>query len=167
MLLAIPEVLMPSELSGHCLVVRDPGRPVRGENVVFVRSTPGRKDQSGSGAHRDLIVGRFVAAPPQAEDASVEEELLEVLDELVPSVAGALVFRRLLGPAELEGVWGRPSAAVWGTADTQDWLGQRGLPHRTNWPGLLAVGEWTYPGRLVANVVEGAMRVADLISKST
>jgi hypothetical protein len=29
---------------------------------------------------------------------------------------------------------------------------------------LLAVGEWTYPGRLLADVVEGAMRVADVIA---
>jgi phytoene dehydrogenase-like protein len=167
MLLAVPEVLMPSELSGHCFVVQDPGRPAREENVVVVRWAPGREDQPGPGALRHLTVGRFVAAPPQGEGASPEAELLDVLDELVPGVGGALAFRRLLGPADLEAAWGRPSAAVWGAAETRDWLGQRGLPHRLDWPGLLAVGEWTYPGRLVANVVEGAMRVADLISKST
>jgi hypothetical protein len=34
------------------------------------------------------------------------------------------------------------------------------------WPGLSAVGEWTYPGRMVSNVVEGGMQVADLIAKT-
>jgi hypothetical protein len=34
------------------------------------------------------------------------------------------------------------------------------------WPGLSAVGGWTYPGRTVSNVVEGGMQVADLIAKT-
>jgi len=165
MVLAVPEILMPSELSGHCFIVRDPRRPAREENVVFVRSAPGRDDQQGPGGLRHLSVGRFVAARPQGQEVSAESELLDVLDEIVPGVGGAMAFHRLLQPADLE-AWSRLSAAVWHAVDTRDWLGQRGLPHRLGWPGLLAVGEWTYPGRLVANVVEGAMRVADLIAES-
>jgi phytoene dehydrogenase-like protein len=167
MVLAVPEVLVPSELSGHCFVVQDPSRPAREENVVFVRSAPGADDPRGPGALRHLTVGRFVPVPPQGGEDSIEEELVEVLDELVPGVGGAMAFHRVLGPADLGEAWGRPSAAVWHGPDTRDWLGRRGLPHRLGWPGLLAVGEWTYPGRLVANVVAGAMRVVDLIAEST
>lgn len=166
MVLAVPEILMPSELSGHCFIVRDPRHPAREENVVFVRSAPGREDQQGPGALRHLTVGRFLVARPQGEENWAEGELLDVLDELVPGVGDARTFHRLLSPADLEAVWGRPAATVWHAADTREWLGQRGLPHRLGWPGLLAVGEWTYPGRLVANVVEGAMQVADLIAKT-
>ena len=120
----------------------------------------------GPEALRLLTVGRFVTARPQGEESSAGSELLEALEELVPGVGGALAFSRLLRSADLEEAWGRPSAAVWYAADTRDWLGQRGLPHRLGWPGLLGVGEWTYPGRLVANVVQGAMQVADLIAQS-
>jgi phytoene dehydrogenase-like protein len=167
MVLAVPEALVPSELSAHCFVVQDPRRPAREENVVFVRSAPDVDDQRGPGALRHFTVGRFVAVPPQGGEASAEAELVEVLDEVVPGVGGAMAFHRVLGPADLEEAWGRPSAAVWHGADTRGWLGRRGLPHRLGWPGLLAVGEWTYPGRLVPNVVEGAMRVVDLIAEST
>jgi phytoene dehydrogenase-like protein len=167
MVLTVPEVLVPSELSGHCFVVQDPRRPAREENVVFVRSAPGRDDPQGPGGLRHFTVGRFVAAPPQGGEDSAEGELVEVLDELVPGVGGAMAFHRVLRATDLEEAWGRPSAAVWHAADTRDWLGRRGLPHRPGWPGLLAVGEWTYPGRLVANVVEGAMRAVDLIAEST
>jgi phytoene dehydrogenase-like protein len=166
MVLAVPEALMPSELSAHCFVVQDPHRPAREENVVFVRSSPAREDQQGSGSLRHLTVGRFVAAESKGEKTPAESDLLDVLDELVPGVGSAIAFHRVLGPADMEAVWGWPSATVWQTADTRDWLGQRGLPHTSGWPGLLAVGEWTYPGRLVANVVEGALRVADLIAES-
>jgi hypothetical protein len=58
-------------------------------------------------------------------------------------------------------------AAVRYATDSRAWLGRRGLPHRVGWPGLLAVGEWTYPGRLISDVVEGAMRVADIIAAET
>jgi phytoene dehydrogenase-like protein len=166
MVLAIPEALVPSELSGHCFVVRDPRRPAREENVVFVRSTSDELDPERPGALRHLTVGRFVASQWQGKEDSAEGELLDALDELVPGVGSAGVFHRLLRSTDLEEVWGRPAAAICHAADTRDWLGQRGLPHRVGWPGLLAVGEWTYPGRLVANVVEGAMQVADLIAQT-
>jgi phytoene dehydrogenase-like protein len=57
-------------------------------------------------------------------------------------------------------------AAVRYEFESGDWLGRRGLAHQVGWPGLLAVGEWTHPGRLVSDVVEGAMHVADLIVAS-
>jgi phytoene dehydrogenase-like protein len=98
-----------------------------------------------------------------SEEAAVERDLLEAVDQLIPGVTGAMAYRQILTPATLAKVWGRPAAAVQYGVKTPDWLGQRGLPHRLGWPGLLAVGDWTYPGRLVAQVVEGAMRVADLI----
>lgn len=166
MVLTLPEILMPSELSAHCFVVRDSGRPARDENLVFVRTAPAGDDGRESDALRCLTVGRFVAARPQPEDATVESELLEALDQIVPGVGDAMGFRRVLTTSVLAEAWGRPEAAVRYAAESRDWLGQRGLPHRLGWPGLLAVGEWTYPGRLVSNVVEGAMRVADLISES-
>jgi len=93
-------------------------------------------------------------------------DLLEAVDQIVPGVASAMVFHRLLTPAALAEAWGRPSAAVRYSVETRDWLGERGLPHRLGWPGLFAVGEWTYPGRLICNVAEGAIRVADQISES-
>ncbi|HWT78408.1 MAG TPA: hypothetical protein VN648_06355, partial [Candidatus Methylomirabilis sp.] len=131
------------------------------------RSSLARGDQLRGNALRHITVGRFVKAQRSAEATAVEGELLDVLDELVPGVGTAVAFRRLLKPTDLEVAWGRPSGSIWRSADAQDWLGQRGLPHRLGWPGLLAVGEWTYPGRLIADVVEGAMRVADLITQGS
>jgi phytoene dehydrogenase-like protein len=96
-------------------------------------------------------------------DAAVEADLLATADQLIPGVAGAMAYHRVLTPAALAEAWGRPAAAVRYEVETQNWLGQRGLPHHLGWPGLLALGDWTYPGRLVAQVAEGAMRVADLI----
>jgi phytoene dehydrogenase-like protein len=167
MVLAVPEPLLPSELSGHCFVVPDRHRPARGENLVFVRATPAWDKTQGPSGIRCLTVGRVVPLRPPSQDTPAEAELLEALDEIVPGVASAMVFHRMLTPADLEEVWGRPTGAVRYGVHSRDWLGQRGLPHRLGWPGLLAVGAWTYPGRLVSQVVEGAMRVADLICKST
>ena len=166
MVLAVPEILVPSELSGHCFVVQDPHRPAQEENLIFVRSASAQGDERGAGALRHLTVGRFVAERPQGDGISAEAELMEVLDELVPGVGGVMVFHRMLRPADLEDAWGRPEATVWHVVRTREWLGQRGSPHRVGWPGLLVVGEWTYPGRLVANVVQGAMQVASLIAQS-
>ncbi len=165
MVLAIPEVLLPSELSGHCFVVRDSERPAQEENVVFVRSAPAwDKGQAPPGV-RCLTAGRFVAPRSGVDDATVERELLEALDQIIPGVARAMVFHQVLPPTFLEKLWGRPSAAVRYTVDAPNWLGQRGLPHRLGCPGVFAVGEWTYPGRLIPHVLEGAMRVADLIGR--
>lgn|GEM_PF-1042653 len=167
MVAALPEALLPSELSGLCFVVREPHRPAQEENLVFVRRTPAWEEGQGPGGLRCLSVGRLVRLRDNSEDAAVETDLLEAVDQLIPGAAGAMACRRTLTPATLAKIWGRPAAAVRYGVKTPDWLGQRGLPHRLDWPGLLAVGDWTYPGRLVAQVVEGAMRVADLIHTET
>lgn len=167
MVLAVPEALVPSELCGHCFIVRNPTRPAREEDLVFVRTAPAWGLGQEGGGPRCLTVGRFVAAQSPHDRAAVQDELLEALDEVVPGVGSAMVFHRELTPAALAELWGRPSAAVQYAAESRDWLGQRGLPHRWGWPGLLAVGEWTYPGRLVSNVVDGAMWVVELIARST
>lgn len=163
MVLAVPEALLPSELSGLCFVVRDPRRPARAENLAFVRTAPAWDERQGPGGIRCLSVGRFVPAVSPSGDAAVEADLLAAVDQLVPGVAGAMAYHRILTQAALAEAWGRPAAAVRYGVETQNWLGQRGLPHRLGRPGLLALGDWTYPGRLVAQVAEGAMRVADLI----
>ncbi|MBI4841496.1 MAG: NAD(P)/FAD-dependent oxidoreductase [candidate division NC10 bacterium] len=166
MLLSVPEALLPSELSGHCFVVADPQRPAREENLVFIRTAPAVDEGQAPAGTRCLTVGRFVAPRPGGQDDAMASDLLEAVDRIVPGVASAMVFHRALAPADLAEAWGRPSAAARYSLDTREWLGERGLPHRLGWPGLLAVGEWTYPGRLICNVAEGAMRVADLISES-
>ncbi len=163
MVLAVPEALLPSEMSQLCFVVRDPLRPAREDNVVFVRTAPTWDESQGPGGIRCLSVGRFVPAGSASEDTAVEADLLDAVDQLIPGVAGAMASHRVLMPATLAEVWGRPAAAVRYRLETRNWLGQRGLPHRLGWPGVLAVGDWTYPGRLVAQVAEGAMQVADLI----
>src|SRR5574337_316208 len=68
MVLAVPEMLVPSELSGHCFVVRDSHRPAREENLVFVRTALAWESGGGGGGLRYLTVGRFVAAQPQPEE---------------------------------------------------------------------------------------------------
>ncbi len=167
MALAVPGSLLPSELSGHCFVVSDVHRRALGENLIFVRVTPVWDETQGPAGIRSLTVGRFVPLRPSNEENPAEPELLEALDEIAPGVTNAMIFHRMLTPADLEEVWGRPAAAMRYAVEARDWLGQAGLSHRLGRPGLLAVGEWTYPGRLVANVVEGAMRAADLICEST
>ncbi len=163
MVLTVSEALVPSELAGLCFLVRDPRRPAQAENLPFVRAAPPWDEGQGSGGIRCLSVGRFVPARSAPADAAVEAALLDAVDQLIPGVAGGMAFHRVLMPATLAEVWGRPAAAVRYEVETQGWLGQRGLPHRLGRLGLLAVGDWTYPGRLVAQVAEGAMRVADLI----
>jgi len=159
----IPAAFLPSELSWLCLVVRDAGRPARDENLVFVRRMPDApREGLGDGLAR-LSVGRFVPPSTSESDEAVERALLDALDHLIPGV-GAVAVHGWLAPSPVLGeLWGRPMAAVRYEAEAREWLGRRGFPHRLSWPGLLAVGEWTYPGRLVSDVVEGAMRVADLI----
>jgi glycine/D-amino acid oxidase-like deaminating enzyme len=165
MVLAVPEALLPSELCGHCFVVPDTGRPAREENLVFVRTAPASHAGQGDGALRCVTAGRFVEARREPGEQAAQAELLEALDQIVPGVGSAMAFHRVLRTAALAEAWGRPSAAVRYGGESRDWLGRRGLPHRLGWPGLLAVGEWTYPGRLVGNVVEGGMRVAELIAE--
>ena len=164
MVLAVPEPMLPSELGAHCLILPDPERPARDENVVFVHTRPGWDRTQAPPGVRCLTVGRFVPPGPEAEESSVASALFEALDQIVPGIAGGMVYHELLPSAALAEMWGRPSAAVQYAMTPREWLGRRGLPHRMEWPGLLVVGEWTYPGRLLAGVAEGAMRVADLIT---
>ncbi len=161
---AIPAAYLPSELGPHCLVVGDAGRPARDENLVFVRRMlDGPADEGSDGLAR-LCVGRFVPPATTGDDGAAAAALLEALDRLIPGVEGIAVHRWLAPATVLEELWGRPMAAVRYAMDSRAWLGRRGFPHGLGWPGLLAVGEWTYPGRLISDVVEGAMRVADHIA---
>ena len=164
--LAVRESLIPSELGGHCFIVRDPHRPARDENLVFIRTAPAWDAGQGPAGIRCLTVGQF-AALRTPEDVSVEADLLEALEQIVPGAGQGIVFRHLHPSASLAAMWGRPSAAARYERDSREWLGYRGMSHRTGWPGLLAVGEWTYPGRLISNVVEGAMQAVDMITKGT
>jgi len=161
---AIPEAYVPSELGRHCLIVRDAGRPARDENLVFVRQiSKGREEESGE-AIAHLSVGRFVPASAPVDERAVTQALLEALDRIIPGVEAVTIHRWFLPASVLGEVWGRPWGAVRYEPDSRTWLGRRGHAHDVGWPGLLAVGEWTYPGRLVSDVVEGAMRVTDRIT---
>ncbi len=162
----IPEAFLPSELGWHCLVVADPGRPARDGNLVFIHRMPdGRREGIGDGlAH--LSVGRFVPASLLGDEHAAAQALLEALDHVIPGVEGVAVHQQFVPSAALGELWGRPMAAVRYDADSREWLGRRGAAHHFGWSGLLAVGEWTYPGRLIDDVVEGAMYVADRIVRA-
>jgi phytoene dehydrogenase-like protein len=162
---AIPEAVVPSELGWHCFIVADVARPARDENLVFVRRTPTGPEVAADGI-ACFSVGRFVpASAPQGEQVVIPA-LMQALDHVIPGAADLVVHRRLLPSASLGELWGRPMAAGRYEMDSRAWLGRRGLAHDLGWPGLLAVGEWTYPGRLLSDVVEGAMHVADGIVKA-
>ena len=164
---AIPEAYLPSELGYHCLVVGDAGRPARDENLVFVRRmTDGLAGEASGGLAR-LCAGRFVPPSAPADAGTVARALLEALDRVIPGVESIAVHQWLAPAHVLAELWGRPMAAVRYAIDSRAWLGRRGLSHRVGWPGLLAVGEWTYPGRLISDIAEGAMRVADVIAAET
>jgi phytoene dehydrogenase-like protein len=165
--MAIPEAYLPAELGYHCLVVGDAGRPARDENLVFVRRMTDGLAEGASGGLARLCVGRFVPPSASADGGAVARALLEALDRVIPGVESIAVHQRFAPASALAELWGLPMAAVRYTVDSRVWLGRRGLPHRVGWPGLLAVGEWTYPGRLISDVAEGAMRVADLIAAET
>jgi prolycopene isomerase len=163
MALAVPEALLPSELGEHCFIVQDLRRPARDENLVFVRAGPAWDEGLAPAGIRCLTVGRFVAPRAIEEGQSGDADLLDALEQVAPGLAGALVHHQTFPPGALGTMWGRPMGVVRYGLASPEWLGQRGFPHRVGWPGLFVVGEWTYPGRLLANVVEGAMRVANLI----
>lgn len=166
MVLAVPERMLPSELGGHCLLVPNADRPVREENLIFVHTAPAAEGAGEADGMRCLTVGRFMPPHAGADGEAAEAELIEALDQLVPGIQEAAAYRQWLSPAALAEVWGRPSAAVRYAADSHEWMGQRGVPHQVGWPGLLVAGGWTHPGRLLSDVVEGALRVADLITAS-
>jgi phytoene dehydrogenase-like protein len=159
----IPDALVPSALGRHCLVVGEAGRPACDENLVFVRRTSeGHASGLQDGLTR-LTVGRFVP-PTTSDDRRVAAQAMwEALDRVIPGVAQAAVHQFFLSSVALGALWGREPAAVRYTTETPEWLGRRGLRHETGWPNLRTVGPWTYPGRSVADVVEGAMHVADTI----
>jgi phytoene dehydrogenase-like protein len=162
--LVAPEAFLPSELGRHCLVVLDGGRPAAGENLAFVRlGSDQAKGQAFDGLRR-LSVGRFVPTLAPTDAKSVEETLVQALEQVAPGIGQAASYRAAFPPATLGEFLGRPLASMRYEMDFGQWLGRRGHPHQTGWPGLLAVGEWTYPGRLIADVVEGAIQVADSIA---
>jgi phytoene dehydrogenase-like protein len=164
MVLAVPEAYLPSELGGQCLVVLDAGRPATGENLAFVRLGSDRTQEQDSKGLRCLSVGRFVSSSTPADTESLTQALMGAAEQVVPGVGEAAAYQAVLPPETLGDLWGRPLASVRYAPDSRLWLGRRGLPHQTNWPGVLAVGEGTYPGRLIADVVEGAIEVADRIA---
>jgi len=160
----IPRAFLPSELGFHCFIVRDTGRPAQAENLVFARRAQDDDGPEAIGGLARLSIGRFVPPSAPTEDAAVTATLLEALDQILPGAVDVVVHRALFPSSTLGDVWGRPAAAVRYDVDSREWLGRRGLAHEVGWPGLLAVGEWTHPGRLVSDVVEGAMYVADVIT---
>jgi prolycopene isomerase len=161
---AIPETYVPSELGRHCLIVRDANRPARDENLVFVRQMSKAREEGSGESIAHLSVGRFVPPSASVDERAVTQALLEALDQIIPGVEAVTIHRWLLPASVLGEVWGRPGGAVRYESDSRTWLGRRGLAHDVGWPGLFAVGEWTYPGRLVSDVIEGAMRVTDRIA---
>ena len=164
MVLAVPEAYLPSELGSQCLVVLDAGRPATGENLAFVRLGSDRTQEQDPKGLRCLSVGRFVSPSAPTDAESLAQALMEAAEQVVPGVGEAAAYRAVLPPATLGDLWGRPLASVRYAPDSRQWLGRRGLPHQTGWPGVLAVGEGTYPGRLISDVVEGAIEVADRIA---
>jgi len=163
----IPEAFLPSELGYHCVVVADSRRPARDENLVFVRRMTDGLAEGASGGLARLCVGRFVPPSAPADGGAVARALLDALDRVIPGVESIAVHQWFAPAPALAELWGRPMATVRYAKDSRAWLGRRGLSHRVGWPGLLAVGEWTYPGRLISDVADGAMRVADLIAAET
>jgi phytoene dehydrogenase-like protein len=153
---------VPSALSGHCFFVRRPAEEARGENLFLVRLSPLPADGATDGL-RVLTVSRFLAAEARGGEADPSGELLATLEELIPGVRGRAASQQFLGPAALGELWGRPGGAVRYAPESRDWLGQRGAPHEVGWPGLFVVGDWTFPGRLIADVIEGATEVADTL----
>jgi len=161
---AIPEAHLPSELGYYCLVVPNARQPARDENLVVVRRMADTPTEGATGGLARLCVGRFVPPSAPTDGGTVGRALMDALDGVIPGVEDIAVHQWLVPAHALAALWGRPLAAVRYTTDSRAWLGRRGHSHRVGWPGLLAVGEWTYPGRLLADVVEGAMRVADVIA---
>jgi phytoene dehydrogenase-like protein len=142
----------------------DAGRPATGENLAFVRLGSDRTQEQDPKGLRCLSVGRFVSPSAPTDAESLTQALMEAAEQVVPGIGEAAAYRAVLPPETLGDLWGRPLASVRYAPDSRQWLGRRGLPHQTRWPGVLAVGEGTYPGRLISDVVEGAIEVADRIA---
>jgi hypothetical protein len=110
-----------------------------------------------------LEMARAVAAAGQPEGEPFDAALLAAADQVVPGIRDVLAARTPLPSAALEALWGRPGAALSYAGPDREWLGGRGHGCVSGWPGLLVTGEWTYPGRLLAEVLEGAIGVAESI----
>ncbi len=162
LVLALPAAEVPSALAGHCFVIRRPAEEACGENLCIVRLPPLPADGAADGP-RVLTVCRFRGGEADGREAEPSNELFAALEELIPGVRERSVGQHVLGPAELGEFWGRPAGAVRYAPESRDWLGQRGAAHEVGWPGLFVVGDWTFPGRLIADVVAGATEVADTI----
>lgn len=164
MALVLPETFLPSELGSHCLVVQDAGLPATGENLAFIRLSPGRAGGQTSGDLRYLTVGRFASPSAPAQAESIGRSLLSAAEQIAPGLGDVTTYRAVFPPEKLGELLGRPFASVRYGPDSGVWWGARGLPNQTGWPGLLAVGEWTQPGRLISHIVDGAIAVSDSIA---
>ena len=156
MTLVVPEAFLSAELGTLCLVVPQAGTPATEGNVVFVRSGEGP-----AASDRHITIGRFV--PPDHAQSDPSGPLLRAAEQILPGIGAAAVRQTAYTCDDLAKIWGRPKAGLCYTESGRDWLGRRGAPHRLGWPGLLAVGDWTYPGRLPTDVIAGALETADLI----
>ena len=132
--------------------------PNTGKDFVAGRSIRNLSVQGGE-VRFDVELGY----PAKSQHEPIRALLSEAVAKL-PGVERVAVHRWLAPASVLAELWGRPLGAVRYAIDSRAWLGRRGFPHRVGWPGLLAVGEWTYPGRLLSDVAEGAARVAGLIA---
>jgi phytoene dehydrogenase-like protein len=160
--LALPGAEVPSALAGHCFVVHRPAEEASNENLSIVRLSPLPAD-GADGDLRVLTVSRFLGGEARGREGDPSGELFDALEELIPGVRERAVSPQLFGPAALGELWGRPAGAVRYAPESRDWLGQRGAAHEVGWPGLFVVGDWTFPGRLIVDVVEGATEVADTV----
>jgi phytoene dehydrogenase-like protein len=162
MAVSIPENFLPSELGVLCLVVPERNRPVREGNCVAVRRLPGTGNAGALPGPCRLEVAQAIAANGPAVDSG-DATMLAALDRIVPGVGEALVARTHFPSGALEAVWDRPAAALSYAGPDREWFGGRGPGHASGWPGLLVMGDWTYPGRLLAEGIEEAVGVADAI----
>jgi len=162
LVLALPAVEVPSVLSEHCFVIRRSAEEAHGENLCIVRLSPLPADGAADGL-RVLTVSRYLSREAAGREEEPGPELFAALDGLIPGVRERSVGQRVLGPAALGELWGRPAGALRYAPGSRDWLGQRGAGHEVGWPGLFVVGDWTFPGRVIADVVSGATEVADTI----
>ena len=155
--LVVPETFLSSELGNLCLIVPQARCPATEENCVFLRVSEGPDP-----AHRHLTIGRFVPLSA-ASETDYAGPLLRAAEQVAPGIGAVTVRQAAYGVGDLESLWGRPQATLRYADTSPDWLGRRGASHRLGWPGLLAVGDWTYPGRLPSDMIEGAFEAADLI----
>ncbi|MFB3816492.1 MAG: phytoene desaturase family protein [Candidatus Methylomirabilales bacterium] len=154
LLVAVPGEYLPSELGEHCFCIPDAGRPACGENCIVLHA----RQPDAPGELRPLALARFV---PPGGRPDFPRSMLRALDGVVPGVADVAALCEPVAPAEAAAHWGRPEAAARYAVEAPEWLGRRGRSPRTGWPGIAALGDWTFPGRQVPDVVEAALRLAD------